>query len=147
MAFHRPMNRAAHAHIRSTMPVEPVPGSPVFLDGGARPNARFQELCALAGRPPRANAGPGTPEPWELKDPRKTCATYHDAHVPESSVEPLGHSVGGITYRHHTRRAPPLSGRSRRSRNPQRARAGSGVRRRLPCYRRRFTDAEESRSR
>lgn len=43
---------------------------------------------------------------WELKDLRKTCATYCDEHVPESSVEILGHSVGGITYRHYAHRAP-----------------------------------------
>jgi hypothetical protein len=33
-------------------------------------------------------------ETWpiaELKDLRKTCATYDDEHVPESSVEILGH--------------------------------------------------------
>jgi hypothetical protein len=44
--------------------------------------------------------------PRELKDLRKTCATYYDEHVPESSVEILGHSVGGITYRHYAHRAP-----------------------------------------
>jgi hypothetical protein len=32
--------------------------------------------------------------------------TRHDAHVPESSVEILGHSVGGITYRHYAHRTP-----------------------------------------
>ncbi|MBP87087.1 MAG: hypothetical protein CMJ64_10285 [Planctomycetaceae bacterium] len=37
-----------------------------------------------------------------LKDLRKTCATYYDEHVPESSVEILGHSAGGVT----ARRAP-----------------------------------------
>ncbi len=36
----------------------------------------------------------------------KTCATYHDEHVPESSIEILGHSVRGITYRHYAHRAP-----------------------------------------
>jgi hypothetical protein len=36
----------------------------------------------------------GRQEPWELKDLRKACATYYDDHVPESSVEILGHSVG-----------------------------------------------------
>jgi hypothetical protein len=41
-----------------------------------------------------------------LKDRRKTCATYYDEHVPESSVEMLGHSAGGITYRHYAHRAP-----------------------------------------
>jgi hypothetical protein len=30
----------------------------------------------------------------------------HDEHVPESPVEILGHSVGGITYRHYAHRAP-----------------------------------------
>ena len=42
----------------------------------------------------------------ELKDFRKTWATYYDEHMPESSIEILGHSVGGITYRHHAHRAP-----------------------------------------
>jgi len=37
---------------------------------------------------------------------RKTCATYYDEHMPESSIEILGHSVGGITYRHYAHRAP-----------------------------------------
>jgi len=48
---------------------------------------------------PKTNKETGTEEPWELKDHRKTCATYYDEHVPESSIEILGHSVGGITYR------------------------------------------------
>ncbi len=39
-------------------------------------------------------------------DLRKTCVTYYDEHVPESSVEILGHSVGGINYRHYAHRAP-----------------------------------------
>lgn len=72
----------------------------------ARPNARFQELCELAGIAPRANVETGRPELWELMDLRKTCATDYDAHVPESSVEILGHSVGGSTYRHYAHRAP-----------------------------------------
>ena len=41
-----------------------------------------------------------------LKDLRNTCETYYDEHVPESSVENLGHSTGGITYRHYAQRAP-----------------------------------------
>jgi hypothetical protein len=45
-------------------------------------------------------------EQWELKDLRKTCATYYDEHVPESSIEILGHSVGAIAYRHYAHRAP-----------------------------------------
>lgn len=100
------MNRSIHAHIKSIMPAVPRPDEPVFLGGGARPNARFKALCELAGIEPRANVETGKPEPWELKDLRKTCATYYDAHVPESSVEILGHSVGGITYRHYAHRAP-----------------------------------------
>src|SRR5213075_1813714 len=94
------------AHLRSILPENPLPDAPVFLCGGARPNARFQELCGLAGIKPKTNVETGAEEPWELKDLRKTCATYYDEHVPESSVEILGHSVGGITYRHYAHRAP-----------------------------------------
>src|SRR4029077_7980525 len=73
---------------------------------------------------------------------RKTCATYYDEHVPESSVEILGHSVGGITYRHYAHRAllafkaimtlPQPSGFSAI------LRAGDSE---CPCCRRRFADA------
>jgi hypothetical protein len=42
-AFYRPMNRVVHAHIKSIMPGNPHPDAPVFLGGGARPNARFPE--------------------------------------------------------------------------------------------------------
>jgi integrase len=104
--FHRPMNRAVHAHLKSIVPANPQPDDPVFLGGGARPNARFQQLCELAGIKPRTNAETGTEESWELKDLRKTCATYYDEHLPGSSIEILGHSVGGITYRHYAHRAP-----------------------------------------
>lgn len=105
-AFYRPMNRIVHAHIKSIMPEKPTPDEPVFLGGSARPNVRFQELCDIAGIKPRMNVETGKEEPWLLKDLRKTCATYYDAHVPESSIEILGHSVGGITYRHYAHRAP-----------------------------------------
>jgi integrase len=105
-AFYRPMNHVVHAHLKSILPKNLSPDEPVFLGGGARPNARFQELCALAGVRPRTNVETGAEEPWELKDLRKTCATYYDEHLPESSVEILGHSVGGITYRHYAHRAP-----------------------------------------
>src|SRR5687767_4110978 len=141
-AFYRPMNRAVHAHIRSIMPADPRADEPVFLGGGARPNARFQQLCELAGVEPRANAGTGRDEPWELKDLRKTCATYYDAHVPESSVEILGHSVGGITYRHYAHQAP-LAFRAITT-LPQRSAFMSLVRGfdgECPCCRRRFADA------
>jgi hypothetical protein len=100
------MNRTVHAQLKSVLPADPRPDEPVFLGGGARPNARFQELCELAGIGPRTNVETGRAEPWELKDLRKTCVTYYDAHVPESSVEILGHSVGGTTYRHYAHRAP-----------------------------------------
>ncbi len=105
-AFYRPMNRAVHAHIKSIMPDNALTDEPVFLGGGARPNARFQALCELAGIKPKRDVGTGREEPWELKDLRKTCATYYDEHVPESSIEILGHAVGGITYRHYAHRAP-----------------------------------------
>ena len=52
--------------------------------GGARSNARFHDLCNLAGIKPRMNVETGEDEPWVLKDLRKTCATYYDEHVPES---------------------------------------------------------------
>lgn len=104
--FYRPMNRVVHAHLQSILPTTPTPDGPVFLGGGARPNARFQQLCKLAGIRPKANADTGKDEPWELKDLRKTCATFYDEHMPESSIEILGHSVGGITYRHYAHRAP-----------------------------------------
>ena len=69
-------------------------------------------------------------------------ATYYDEHVPESSVEILGHSVGGITYRHYAHRAP-LAFRaimtlpqSTAFRAVLRGRDGE-----CPCCRRRFADA------
>ena len=105
-AFYRPMNRVVHAHITNIMPEEPNPDDPVFLGGGSRPNARFRELCDLTAIKRKRNVETGAEEPWVLKDLRKTCATYYDEHVPESSIEILGHSVGGITYRHYAHRAP-----------------------------------------
>jgi hypothetical protein len=96
-ALYRPMNQVVHAHIKSLMPENPEPDLPVFLGGSCRPNARFEELCRLAGIRPRTNAETGADEAWELKDLRKTCATYFDEHLPESAIEILGHSVAGIT--------------------------------------------------
>ena len=120
----------------------PAPRCPGLPRGGARPNARFQELCGLAGIKPRTDVETGEEEPWELKDLRKTCATYYDEHVPESSVEILGHSVGGITYRHYAHRAP-LAFRAIMTLPQPTAfsailRAGDGE---CPCCRRRFADA------
>ena len=105
-AFYRPMNRVIHAHIRSILPKRLTPDDPVFLGGGSRPNSRFQDLCHFAGIKPKKNVETGEDEPWLLKDLRKTCATYYDQHVPESSIEILGHSVSGITYRHYAHRDP-----------------------------------------
>jgi len=104
--FYRPMNRTVHAHLKSIMPNNPHPDSPVFLGGGARPNTRFRNLCVLAGISPKKDIETGEEKPWLLKDLRKTCATYYDEHIPESSIEILGHSVGGVTYRHYAHRAP-----------------------------------------
>ena len=71
-----------------------------------RPNARFRHLCALADIDLKTNVETGEESAWVLKDLRKTCATYYDTHVPESSIEILGHSVGGITYRHYAHPTP-----------------------------------------
>ena len=141
-AFYRPMNHVVHAHLKAIMPEAPLPDAPVFLGGGARPNARFQELCDLAGIPPRVDLETGRPEPWELKDLRKTCATYYDAHVPESSVEILGHSVGGITYRQYAHRSPLAFKAIMTLPQPTAfAALAKGFDRECPCRRRRFIDA------
>ena len=81
------MNRTVHAHIKSIMPKNPDPDAPVFSGGGTRPNNRFRTLCSLAGIEPKMSIEAGEEQRWVLKDLRKTCATYYDEHVPESSVE------------------------------------------------------------
>ena len=93
-------------HFKSLLPEHPDPDAPVFHGGGTRPNHRFRQLCQLADVGPKRSLESGEERPWVLKDLRKTCATYYDEHVPESSVEILGHSAGGITYRHYAHRAP-----------------------------------------
>jgi hypothetical protein len=124
------------------MPEDPRPDASVSLGGGARPNARFQALCKLAGINPRIAIETGREEPRELKDLRTTCATYHDEHVPESSVEILGHSVRGITHRHYAHRAPLAFPAIMTLPQPSafsaiwRGRDGE-----CPCCRRRFADA------
>ncbi|TWT66951.1 hypothetical protein Pla123a_43800 [Posidoniimonas polymericola] len=105
-SFCRPMNRVVHAHLKSLFIGEPASVDPVFLGSTARPNVRFRELCALAKIGPKKDVDTSEEIPWVLKDLRKTCATYYDEHMPESSIEILGHSVGGITYRHYAHRAP-----------------------------------------
>ena len=41
-SFYRPMNRVVHAHLKSVMLDNPCLDAPVFLGGGARPNAGFR---------------------------------------------------------------------------------------------------------
>jgi hypothetical protein len=127
---------------RSIMPSDPHPDAPVLLGGGARPNARVQVLCRLAGLKQKRNPETGDDGPWELKDLRKTCATYYDEHVPESSVEILGHAVGGITYRHYAHRAPLAFKAIMTLPQPSAFRSliHNGDERR-PCCQRRFDDA------
>lgn len=140
--FYRPMNRAVHSHIRSIMPDDPRPDAPVFFGGGSRPNARFQYLCRVAGIEPKKNVETNEETAWLLKDLRKTCATYYDEHVPESSIEILGHSVAGVTYRHYAHRAP-LAFRAIMT-LPQPSAFASmvhGFDGECPCCRRRFADA------
>ena len=136
------MNRVVHAHIKSVMPESPNPDDPVFHGGGSRPNGRFQALWNLAGIRPKTNAETGDDEPWEFKDLRKTCATYYDEHVPESSIEILGHSVGGITYRHYAHRGPLAFKAIMTLPQPSAFSAlVNGYDGECPCCRRRFDDA------
>ena len=141
--FHRPMNHVVHAHIKSIMPADPDPDQPVFYGGGGRPPLRFQQLCQLAGVRPKTDIASGEARPWVLKDLRKTCATYYDEHVPESSVEILGHSAGGVTYRHYAHRAP-LAFRSIMTLPQPSAFAAlaKGFDGQCPCCRRRFAESE-----
>jgi hypothetical protein len=41
-----------------------------------------------------------------IRRSKDSTVRYYDEHVPESSIEILGHSIGGITYRHYPHRAP-----------------------------------------
>ena len=83
----------------------------------------------------------GEKKPWLLKDLRKTCATYYDEHVPESSIEILGHSVGGVTYRHYAHRAPLAFRAIMTLPQPSAfAAAVNGFDGRCPCCRRPFAD-------
>ena len=94
------MNRVVHAHLKSIRTESPQPDAPVFEAGSSRPNQQFQLLCDLAGVKAKQDVETGEEKSWVLKDLRKTCATYYDEHMPESSIEILGHAVGGVTYRH-----------------------------------------------
>jgi hypothetical protein len=129
------------------MPDNPDPDEPVVHGGGSRPNIQLQRLCQLAGLGSKSNVETGETERWVLKDLRKTCATCYDEHVPESSIEILGHSVGGITYRHYAHRAP-LAFKAILI-LPQPSAFWSlvkGFDGECPCCRRRFTDAPEPRA-
>ena len=104
--FCRPLNRIAHAHLKSIQPEYVDPDLPVLMGGSCRPNHRFQQLCEISGIKPKIDIHTGEEKPWLLKDLRKTCATHYDAHIPESSIEILGHSMSGVTYRHYAHRDP-----------------------------------------
>ena len=81
-------------------------------------------------------------ERQRLKDLRKTCATYYEEHAPESSIEILGHSVGGITYRHDAHRAPLAFKAIMTLPQPTAFSAlVKGSDGECPCCRRRFADA------
>jgi hypothetical protein len=56
------------------------------------------ELRQLEGIRPKLDIETDQQVARHLKDLRNTCATYYDEHIPEASIEILGHSVGGITY-------------------------------------------------
>ncbi len=141
-SFYRPMNRVVHAHIRSIIPDAPVPNEPVVCGGSHRPNTRFQQLCRLAGIKPKIDAETGKEKPWHLKDLRKTCATYYDEHLPESSIEILGHSVGGVTYRHYAHRDPLAFRAIMTLPQPSAFMAlAKGIDGECPCCRRRFQEA------
>jgi integrase len=141
-AFYRPMNRVVHTHIKGLLAENSNPNEPVFIGGGSRPNERFRALCSLANIKPKTDFETGKDEPWVLKDLRKTCATYYDQHVPESSIEILGHSVGGITYRHYAHRAPLAFKAIMALPQPSAFRAMvDGYDGQCPCCRRPFADA------
>jgi hypothetical protein len=96
----------------------------------------------LAEIKPKKNAETGEDEAWLLNDLRKTCATYYDEHVPESSIESLGNSVGGITYRHYAHRDPLTFNAIMTLPQPSEFRAlCRRIRRRMPCCRRRFANS------
>ena len=77
-----------------------------------------------------------------LKNLRKFCATYYDAHMPESSIEILRHAVGGVTYRHYAN-CDPRAFKAILS-LPQPTAFNSlvkGLDGECPCCRRRFSQA------
>ena len=141
--FVRPMNRVVHAHVKSLQYGDCNPDAPVFEGGSSRPNLRFKQLCTLAGVQPRLNIESGKEETWQIKDSRKTCATYYEEHIPGSSVEILGHYARGITFRHYALR-DPLANKAIMTIPQPTAFIGlaRGITDMCPCCRRPFTTAE-----
>jgi len=140
--FHRSMNRVVHAHLKSIRPETPQPDGPVFAVGTSRPNKQFQLLCGLAGVKPKQDVETGEEKLWVLKDLRKTAATYYDEHMPESSIEIHGHSVGGVTYQHYAHRDPLAFNAIMRLPQPTAFTAlHDGFDGERPCSRRKFQQA------
>ncbi len=140
--FCRPMNRVVHAHLKSLYREGIHQDDPVFLGSTSRPNVRFRKLCALAEISAKTDVDSGEQQPWVLKDLRKTAATYYDEHMPESSIEILGHTVGGITYRHYAHRAPLAFKAIMTIPQPSAFRSlVRGFENNCPCCRREFNDA------
>jgi hypothetical protein len=95
------------------------------------------------GIPPKTSVETGEPRPWVLKYLRETCAACYDAHVPESFVDILGHSTGGITYRHYAHRAPLAFRAIMTVPQPSAfAALAKGFDGQCPCCRRRFVEAD-----
>lgn len=105
--FCRPMSREVALHLAEIRPPDFGPDEPVFgTSGGCRPNARFQELCKLAGIGPKLDPETFEPSPRVLKDLRKTCATVHQANIPGASIAVLGHSAQQVTLKHYASDEP-----------------------------------------
>jgi len=78
-----------------------------------------------------------------MNSPGKTCATYYDEHVPESSIEILGHALAGITYLQFAHRGPLAFKAIMTLPQPSAfsALVKGGYDRECPCCRRPFADA------
>ena len=140
--FYRPMNRVRSGTHQGNHAGESASRRPRIPWWRIEAERRFQELCDLANIKPRTNVETSANEPWELKDLRKTCATYYDEHMPESSIEILGHSVGGITYRHYgIPRSVGVQGDNDASATNGIFSITRGYDGECPCCRRQFADA------
>ncbi len=98
-AFYRSLNHVVHAHLKSILPENLSPDAPCLPGRGSRGRTRgFPGACAPSPASSRGtNAETGVRRsPWELEGPcaqDRAQVTYYDEHLPESSVEILGHSV------------------------------------------------------